>query len=84
MSGRVNLGAESDFRDRTGLARLLSLPVYRAGSSTGASTQKSLVAVASTGLFPQPLWISARRETNLSILVNAGRGCQGLVWYFEQ
>ena len=33
--------------------------------------------MASSGLFPQPLWISVRREANPSILVNAPRRCQG-------
>ena len=35
--------------------------------------------MASTGLFPQPLWISVRSEANLSIVVNGMRRCQSNV-----
>ncbi len=46
-------------RDRDGLPRLLSLPFIGQEEAPGLSR---LVAVASKGLFPQPLWISVRSE----------------------
>src|SRR5688500_3564631 len=54
--------AESEsefFRDRIGLPRLLSLPLFGQEVAPGLSR---LVAVASAGLFPQPLWISVRSK----------------------
>src|SRR5262249_22767484 len=65
------------FRDRNGLPRLLSLPVIGQEVAPGLSR---LVAVASSGLFPQPLWISvciARRphepSAGLSLTSRGGR-----------
>ena len=44
----------------------------------GLSCERGLVAVASSGLFPQPLWISVRAGANLGIVVKGRQGCQGM------
>src|SRR6476619_807203 len=43
----------------------------------GLSCERSLVAVASPGLFPQPLWISVRREANSVSVWHGSLECQG-------
>src|SRR5262249_8392663 len=61
------------FRDRNGLPRLLSLPVIGQDVAPGLAR---LVAVASSGLFPQPLWISVCSAADAHSVVEENRVCQ--------
>src|SRR5262245_61508008 len=61
------------FRDRSGLPRLLSLPGF---GQEVAPWLSGLVAVASSGLFPQPLWISVCSERRQRERMATAARCQ--------